>query len=128
MSAMSAIRPAMWAAVFGLWCAGTAAHAACEKGYVATFRIKPGTDAAFETQLLALVAKVRANEPGNLLYQPYRGAGIGEYVVLERYVDAAARDAHGDSPAIKEAFPKLLPLLRDAPSIAAISALECTSK
>ena len=103
-------------------------QAACEKGYVATFHIKPGNDAAFESELLALVAKVRATEKGNVLYQPYRGAAAGEYVMLERYVDAAARDAHGDSAAVKEAFPKLLPLLREPPKIVALSALECMGK
>lgn len=104
------------------------ALAACEKGYVATFKIKAGSESAFETLLLALVAKVRATERGNLMYEPYRGAGVGEYVMMERYVDAAARDAHGESAVIKELFPKILPLLREPLKVESLSALACAGK
>ena len=108
--------------------ASVTAQAACEKGYVATFKVKAGSESTFESLLLALVARVRATEQGNLMYEPYRGASEGEYVMMERYVDSAARDAHGESAVIKELFPKILPLLREPLNVVALSALACGGK
>ena len=42
----------------------------------------------------ALVAHVRAGEPGCLLYALHHGAEPGTYVFMERYADQAAVDAH----------------------------------
>ncbi|HEV8439750.1 MAG TPA: putative quinol monooxygenase [Methylomirabilota bacterium] len=67
-------------------------------GIVATLKVKPGMEQAFEAVAKELVAKVNANEPGCTLYALHRplesGQGPSTYVFMERYVDQAAVDAH----------------------------------
>lgn len=61
---------------------------------VATIKVKPGQEAAFQTIALQLTAAVRANEPGCLLYTLSQGEDKGSFVFMERYVDEAAVAAH----------------------------------
>jgi quinol monooxygenase YgiN len=74
-------------------------------GTVATLKVKPGMEEAFEAVAKELVAKVNANEPGCTLYalhRPIEGAGTPSvYVFMERYVDQAAVDAHRASEHFK---------------------------
>jgi quinol monooxygenase YgiN len=63
-------------------------------GVVATLRVKPGMEKEFEAVARELVSKVRANEPGCLLYALHHGEAPGTYVFMERYADQAAVDAH----------------------------------
>jgi quinol monooxygenase YgiN len=74
-------------------------------GVVATLRVKPGMEQAFEAVAKELVAKVNANEPGCTLYalhRPTEGADTpSTYVFMERYVDQAAVDAHRASEHFK---------------------------
>ncbi len=63
-------------------------------GVVATLRIKPGMEKDFEVVAKELVAKVRANEPGCVLYALHHGEPPGTYIFMERYTDQAAVDAH----------------------------------
>jgi quinol monooxygenase YgiN len=67
-------------------------------GIVATIKVKRGMEDAFEAVAKELVAKVRASEPGCLLYALHRpqeaGEGPSTYVFMERYADQAAVDAH----------------------------------
>ena len=74
-------------------------------GTVATIRVKPGMEQAFEAVAKELVAKVNANEPGCRLYTLHRPLEGGEtpstYVFMERYVDQAAVDAHRASEHFK---------------------------
>ena len=81
-------------------------------GIIAKLTIKPGTNADFEATMKALQAKVRADEPGNKLYALHKTAESSVYVMLERYDDQAALDAHRAAPHFKElilgqAVPKL---------------------
>ena len=53
-------------------------------GIVATIKIKPGTNEAFEAVAKELMAAVRAEEPGNKVYQFCKSRTDPEtYVVLE---------------------------------------------
>ena len=63
-------------------------------GIVATLRIKPGMEKEFEAVAKELVAKVRASEPGCVLYALHHGEQPHIYVFMERYTDQAAVDAH----------------------------------
>ncbi len=63
-------------------------------GIVATLRIKPGMEKAFEAAAKELVAKVHANEPGCRLYALHHGEQPNTYVFMERYADQAAADVH----------------------------------
>jgi quinol monooxygenase YgiN len=63
-------------------------------GIVATLKVKPGMEKEFEAVARELVSKVRAGEPGCLLYALCRSETPGTYVFMERYADQAAVDAH----------------------------------
>jgi quinol monooxygenase YgiN len=63
-------------------------------GIVATIKVKPGMEKEFEAVARELVAKVNANEPGCTLYALHRAETPGTYVLMERYRDQAAVDAH----------------------------------
>lgn len=60
------------------------------------FHPKPGSEQAVETILRGMVVATR-QEPGNELYDLYRAAsatGTAVFVLLERYRDQAALEAH----------------------------------
>ena len=61
---------------------------------IATIKIKDGQEAQFEEIAKQLVAAVNANEPGCHLYTLNQGDEPLTYVVMERYADQAAADAH----------------------------------
>ena len=63
-------------------------------GIVATLKVKPGMEQAFEAVAKELVAKVNANEPGCTLYALHHGEAPCTYVFMERYIDQSAVDAH----------------------------------
>jgi quinol monooxygenase YgiN len=63
-------------------------------GVVAKLTVKPGMEKDFEAVAKELVAKVRASEPGCLLYALHRSETPNVYVFMERYVDQAAVEAH----------------------------------
>lgn len=65
-------------------------------GVVATLKVQDGKGAEFEAVFLELAAKVRANEPGNLLYQLTRSrTDANTYKVMELYKDQDALTQHG---------------------------------
>ena len=67
-------------------------------GVMATIKIKPDTNEAFEAVAREMMAAVRANEPGNKVYQFCRSkTEPTTYVVMEVYVDEAAIEAHRKS-------------------------------
>ena len=76
-------------------------------GVIAKLTIKPGTNADFEATMKALQARVHADEPGNKLYALHKTADVNVYVMLERYDDQAALDAHRAAPHFKELGRKL---------------------
>jgi quinol monooxygenase YgiN len=63
-------------------------------GIIATLRVKPGMEQAFEAVAKELVAKVNANEPGCALYALHHAEAPSTYVFMERYVDQSAVEAH----------------------------------
>lgn len=87
-------------------------------GVVATIKMQDGKQKEFEKVFRALAAEVRANEPGNKLYQVCRSrADTTAYVVMELYESDEALKAHGQTAHYKAAGPKLAPLLAGKPDI-----------
>ncbi len=87
-------------------------------GVVATLKAQAGKEAEFEAIFRDLAAQVRANEPGNTLYQCFRSKkDAGTYVVMEIYESDEALKAHGKSDHFRAAGPKLGAVLGGAPDI-----------
>ena len=87
-------------------------------GVIATLRVQEGKTADFEAVFGDLAGQVRANEPGNKLYQVFKSRKeANTYVVMEIYADQSALDAHGKSDHFKAAGPKLGPTLAGRPDI-----------
>jgi quinol monooxygenase YgiN len=93
-----------------------------EVGYIASFKVIPGKEAEFESGISILAAEVNAREPGVVLYAPYQDAD-GEYWMMERYQDLAAREAHAKSPEVQAAFEPIGPLLAEPPAVIPVSAV-----
>ena len=67
-------------------------------GIVATLKVKAGEGSKFEDVFKKLMAQVRANEPGNIVYQLTKSrAEPDTYKVLEIYKDEDALGAHRGS-------------------------------
>ena len=86
-------------------------------GVIAKLTIKPGTNADFETVMKALQTKVLADEPGNKLYALHKTDDVNLYVMLERYEDQAALEAHRAAPHFKELGRKLGDYLAGRPEV-----------
>lgn len=87
-------------------------------GIIATLKVQPGKGSEFEGVFRELAGQVRANEPGNKLYQVFKSRKDADtYVVMEVYQDQAAVDAHGKSDHFRAAGPKLGPTLAGRPDI-----------
>jgi len=93
-----------------------------EVGYVASFAVKPGSEAGFEAALSTLAQTVNQVESGVVLYAPFRGTE-GKYFMMERYVNEAARTAHGKAPEVAALFPGLGEFLAAAPVVNPVSAI-----
>jgi len=78
--------------------------------YVVKFKAKPGKNAEMEAAFKEMQAGVREHEPGNVQYDFFVEAGDPQtYVIIERYKDQAAMQAHGASDHSR----KLIAQLRD---------------
>jgi quinol monooxygenase YgiN len=87
-------------------------------GLIATLKVQQGKESEFEGVFTALAGQVRANEPGNKLYQLFKSRkDAGTYVVMEIYQDQAALDAHGKTEYFKAAGPKIAPTMAGRPEI-----------
>jgi quinol monooxygenase YgiN len=87
-------------------------------GILATIKIKEGTNAAFEAVAKELMAAVRANEPGNKVYQFCKSkTEPTTYVVMEIYSDQAALEAHGKSEHFRTVGAKMGPSMAGRPEI-----------
>jgi quinol monooxygenase YgiN len=85
---------------------------------VATIKIKPDTNEAFEAVAREMMAAVRANEPGNKLYQFCKSkTEPTTYVVMELYNDQAALEAHGKSDHFRSIGPKMGPSMAGRPDV-----------
>ena len=84
-------------------------------GIVATLVAKDGREAEFEAAFLHMVAAVKANEAGNVMYRLARSRDEPRtYKVLEIYADEAAVETHRTSEHYKAGGRALRDLV-DAP-------------
>ncbi len=87
-------------------------------GVVATVKIKDGANAAFEAAVKELMAAVRANEPGNRLYQFCRSkTDPTTYVAMEIYADEAALEAHRSADHFRAIGAKMGPSMAGRPEV-----------
>ena len=91
-------------------------------GVIATLRVQPGKEDAFEGVFAELAAAVNANEAGNSYYRLFRTGETGVYRVLECYDDQKALDAHRASDHFRSIGARLGPCLAGAPEIETLSA------
>lgn len=93
-------------------------------GVIATLKVQPGKGGEFEQVFRDLAAQVRANEPGNKLYQVFKSRKDADtYIVMEIYADQAALEAHGKSDHFKAAGPKIAPTMGGRPDVAYFDAV-----
>ncbi|MFO1503548.1 MAG: putative quinol monooxygenase [Steroidobacteraceae bacterium] len=84
---------------------------------VVKFRAKPGKSEEMKAFWLEMQKEVAKSEPGNVQYDLLVMAGDpAVYVIVERYKDAAAVAAHGQSEKAKAMFAKLGELMDGAPT------------
>jgi quinol monooxygenase YgiN len=94
-------------------------------GVVATLKIQDGKQAEFEKIFTDLSQQVRANEPGNLVYQLTKSREDATvYKVLELYKDQDALSAHGQTDYFKAAGAKMGPCMGGRPTIEYLDAVE----
>lgn len=87
-------------------------------GVIATLKVQDGKGAEFEAVFRDLAKAVRANEPGNLLYQVFKSRKEpNTYVVMESYADEDALKAHGASEHFRTLGAGLGPTLAGRPDI-----------
>ena len=94
-------------------------------GLVVQLQIQDGKQAEFEAVGKDLMAKVKANEPGVLIYDLCKKKGSEtEYYFMEQYVDQAALDAHGKTEYFLAAQPKLGACLAGRPTMTVLDSVE----
>src|SRR5260370_8686617 len=82
-----------------------------------TLKIQSGKTGEFESLVAAVTAKVRANEPGNVLFQLTKSqVDASTYRFLELYKDQAAFTRHGQTEYSKDRMIKAGALLPPAPT------------
>ena len=83
---------------------------------VVKFRAKPGKSEEMKAFWLEMQKEVAHSEPGNVQYDLLVMANDPEvYVIVERYKDAAAVAAHGQSEKAKAMFAKIGTLMEGTP-------------
>jgi quinol monooxygenase YgiN len=93
-----------------------AARPAVYNTMVVKFRAKPGKNAEMKAFWLEMQKEVARSEPGNVQYDLLvMGNDPEVYVIIERYKDAAAVAAHGQSEKAKAMFAKIGDLMEGAP-------------
>ena len=93
-------------------------------GVIAVMTAKEGCEAEFEQVFAEMTAQVKANEPGNHMYQLTRSrSGPRTYKVLEMYADEAALDAHRTSDHYKAGGGKLRDLVEGRPEVEVLDAV-----
>ncbi|MGA9796991.1 MAG: antibiotic biosynthesis monooxygenase family protein [Rhizomicrobium sp.] len=93
-------------------------------GVIATLKAAEGKGGELENAFRDLAAQVKANEPGNRMYQVFKSRKDADtYIVMEVYADQAALEAHGKSDHFKAAGPKIGPALGGKPDIAYFDAI-----
>jgi quinol monooxygenase YgiN len=93
-------------------------------GIVATLKVQDGKNAEFEAIFTELSEKVRANEPGNLLYQLTKTrTDPNTYKVLEMYKDQEAVTAHGVTDYFRDLGRKMGACLAGRPDVEMLDAV-----
>ena len=93
-------------------------------GVIAVIRAKQGQEAEFERVFAEMTAQVKANEPGNLMYQLTRSRTEPRtYKVLEMYADQAALEAHGASEHYKAGGRQMRDLVEGRPEVEVLDAV-----
>jgi quinol monooxygenase YgiN len=93
-------------------------------GVVATLRVQEGKGAEFEAIFRELSEKVRANEPGNLVYQLTKSrTEANAYKVLELYKDESALATHRGADYFRELGAKMGPCMAGRPEIEMLDAV-----
>ena len=90
---------------------------------IARLTAKAGQGPALEKVLRTLSDQVHAQEAGCKLYQLCKTQAPDEIVVIERYADQAALDAHGNTAHFRAAFQELSGLLGKSPAIEVLTEL-----
>jgi quinol monooxygenase YgiN len=94
-------------------------------GVVAVLKVQVDKAADFERVFLDLAAKVKANEPGCLIYQLTKSRSEpGTYKALELYASEDALKAHGGSDYFKAAGAAMGPFMAGRPEIEYLDAVE----
>ena len=94
-------------------------------GVVAILKVKDGEEGTFEAAMKEAISAVSANEPGNLQYDMFKHKTEERtYVIMERYADQAALDAHGKSAHFQKLFGTLGGILDGAPTLHILDAVE----
>ncbi len=93
-------------------------------GVIAVLKVQVEKAEEFEAIFTDLAAQVRANEPGNLVYQLTRSrTEPGTYKVLELYADADALKHHGGTDYFKASGAKMGPCMAGRPEIEYLDAV-----
>jgi quinol monooxygenase YgiN len=93
-------------------------------GVVAVLKIQEAKAAEFETIFTELSAKVKANEPGCLMYQLTKSrTEPGTYKVLEMYADADALKHHGGTDYFKASGALMGPCMAGRPEVEYLDAV-----
>ena len=86
--------------------------AAAPTGLFVKFPVKPGKNAAFEAAFRRMQKSMQEHEPGNVYYDLFVTVENPQlYVIMERYRDAAAVTAHGQSEHLKTVLAELRDLM-----------------
>lgn len=93
-------------------------------GAIATLRVREGKDQEFVAAAKEMMAAVRANEPGNRLYQFFKSRkDENTYVVLEIYADDDAAKFHTKSDHFRSVAPKLGATMTGMPEVHYLEAI-----
>ena len=94
-------------------------------GVVAVLKVQPDKTTDFETVFLDLQNKVKANEPGCLVYQLTKSRSEpGVYKVLELYASEDALKHHGGTDYFKAGGAAMGPFMAGRPEIEYLDAVE----
>jgi quinol monooxygenase YgiN len=84
---------------------------------VARLTAKDGEFETMRSLALAMADAVSAHEPGNVLYAVAEGSGERELVLIERYKDEAALEAHRSAAHFRKIGKQFAPTLAGPPDI-----------
>lgn len=84
---------------------------AAELNIVVTLRVHAGKETEAEALLREMEAATVANDAGCLRYEWYRSQTPQTYILIERWTDESAVQAHLRAPHMAEIFPKISPLM-----------------